>query len=98
MRIALPDPRVELLGAAWWEQTPFGLMPHRLPAWTRAQHPDAGFALNETNGSGVRLRFTTASGRLILHAAVSQWVGLDDGPVPPLRDPGPFDAVVTLPG
>lgn len=94
MRVELPDPRVELLGAAWWEETRCGLIPHRLPAWTRMQFPDAGFGLNETNPSGVRMRFTTASDRVVVHAAVSQWVGLSDGPIPPVRDPGPFDAVV----
>lgn len=95
MRVALPDARVELLGAAWWEETAHGLVPHRLPAWTRAQFPDAGFGLNETNPSGVRVRFATASDRVVLHAAVSQWEGISTGPIPPLRDPGVFDAVVS---
>jgi hypothetical protein len=46
-------------GAIDVEQTPAGLLPHRLPAWARAQCPDAQLAMAESQPSGVRLVFQT---------------------------------------
>ena len=43
MRIALPDPRVEIRGASWVEDG----LPHRLPAWAREQFPDEFMAMVE---------------------------------------------------
>lgn len=70
--ISLPDERVDIRGAAWLEQTPQGLLPHRLPQWTQVHYPDAFFHLNVIQPSGVRLRFTTAASSLTLHVAVSR--------------------------
>ncbi|MEV2195849.1 GDSL-type esterase/lipase family protein [Streptomyces phaeochromogenes] len=41
------------------EQTPQGLLPHRLPAWARRQIPDDRLAVAEVQPSGVRLVFRT---------------------------------------
>lgn len=66
-RVPLPDARVEVRGAAWLEPTADGLLPHRLPAWTRAQFPDDFVAMCDEQPSGVRLRLRTAARRLVLH-------------------------------
>jgi hypothetical protein len=48
-------------GAVDIERTPTGLLPHRLPAWARAQCPDAQLAMAESQPSGVRVVFQTAA-------------------------------------
>ncbi|MFI8850222.1 GDSL-type esterase/lipase family protein [Streptomyces sp. 891-h] len=51
---------VDLLrGALDLERTERGLLPHRLPAWARAQCPDGQLAMAESQPSGVRLVFRT---------------------------------------
>ena len=50
-----------LRGALDVERTPHGLLPHRLPAWARAQLPDDQFSLAESQPSGVRLVFRTSA-------------------------------------
>ncbi|MGA5414399.1 GDSL-type esterase/lipase family protein [Streptomyces pseudogriseolus] len=46
-------------GALDLEETPDGLLPHRLPAWARAQNADGQLAMAESQPSGVRLVFRT---------------------------------------
>ncbi|MDT6983131.1 GDSL-type esterase/lipase family protein [Streptomyces lusitanus] len=46
-------------GALDLEQTPDGLLPHRLPAWARAQNTDGQLAMAESQPSGVRLVLRT---------------------------------------
>ncbi|WP_287813094.1 GDSL-type esterase/lipase family protein [Achromobacter sp.] len=46
-------------GALELEATARGLLPHRLPAWARAQCPDPQLAMVEAQPSGVRLVFQT---------------------------------------
>ncbi|MGA5317235.1 GDSL-type esterase/lipase family protein [Streptomyces pseudogriseolus] len=46
-------------GALDLEETPDGLLPHRLPAWARAQNTDGQLAMAESQPSGVRLAFRT---------------------------------------
>ncbi|GAA2559550.1 SGNH/GDSL hydrolase family protein [Winogradskya consettensis] len=48
-----------LRGASELESTSRGLLPHRLPAWARAQSPDPQLAMVEAQPSGVRLVFRT---------------------------------------
>jgi hypothetical protein len=48
-----------LRGALDVERTAHGLLPHRLPAWARAQIPDDQLALAEAQPSGVRLVLRT---------------------------------------
>ncbi len=53
-------------GALEVEQTPTGLLPHRLPARARAQVPDGQLAMAESQPSGVRLALRTAATALEL--------------------------------
>jgi len=48
-------------GAVELERTEAGLLPHRLPAWARAQYPDPQLAMAEAQPSGVRLALRTAA-------------------------------------
>jgi hypothetical protein len=48
-----------LRGALELEDTGRGLLPHRLPAWARAQCPDPQLAMAESQPSGVRLVLRT---------------------------------------
>jgi len=49
-------------GAVELEPTAVGILPHRLPAWTRTQCRDAQLAMAQSQPSGVRVAFhTTAS-------------------------------------
>lgn len=50
-----------LRGACELEATPHGLLPHRLPAWARAQYPDPQLMMVEAQPAGVRLVFDTAA-------------------------------------
>lgn len=50
-----------LRGFVELEQTQFGLLPHRLPAWARAQCSDLQLAMVEAEPSGVRLVFDSAA-------------------------------------
>jgi len=50
-----------LRGFVELEQTQFGLLPHRLPAWARAQCSDPQLAMVEAEPSGVRLVFDSAA-------------------------------------
>jgi len=50
-----------LRGALELEPTAHGLLPHRLPAWARAQCLDPQLMMVEAQPSGVRLAFTTAA-------------------------------------
>ncbi|MFI9025569.1 GDSL-type esterase/lipase family protein [Streptomyces sp. NPDC053560] len=48
-----------LRGAVEVEHTEHGVLPHRLPAWARAQNSDGQLAMAEAQPSGVRLVFRT---------------------------------------
>ena len=48
-------------GALDLERTAHGLLPHRLPAWARAQNTDGQLAMAESQPSGVRLAFRTSA-------------------------------------
>lgn len=70
--LRLPGSPVELRGAAWLEETADGLLPHRLPAWTRDQFPGVLVAHRDAQPSGVRLCFSGAGERVVLHLAVAR--------------------------
>ena len=53
-------------GAVEIERTEAGWLPHRLPAWARAQCADPQLAMAESQPSGVRLVFETAARALEL--------------------------------
>ncbi|GLY93651.1 GDSL-type esterase/lipase family protein [Actinoplanes sp. NBRC 103695] len=77
-------------GAAELERTPEGLVPHRLPAWARAQCPDPQLAMVESQPSGVRLAFRTRATTIEL-ATVRTVIVLAGVPA---RPDGIFDLVV----
>ena len=56
-----PIPPELIHGAVELERTEAGLLPHRLPAWARAQCRDAQLAMVESQPSGVRLAFSTTA-------------------------------------
>ncbi|MFG1606247.1 GDSL-type esterase/lipase family protein [Actinoplanes sp. NPDC049265] len=79
-----------LKGHAEVERTADGLVPHRLPAWARAQCPDPQLAMVESNPSGVRLAFRTRATTIELDSrrTVIGFAGV------PFRPDGQFDLVV----
>ena len=77
-------------GAAELERTPEGLVPHRLPAWARAQCPDPQLAMVESQPSGVRLAFRTRATSIELDT-VRTVIGFAGAPA---RPDGIFDLVV----
>ncbi|MEH1030699.1 hypothetical protein V6W11_23415 [Micromonospora profundi] len=48
-----------LHGALDVQRTARGVLPHRLPAWARAQYTDGQLAMVEAQPAGVRLAFRT---------------------------------------
>jgi hypothetical protein len=79
-----------LLGAIEVEQTAEGLVPHRLPAWARAQCPDPQLAMVESQPSGVRLAFRTGATTIELDT-LRTVIGFAGAPA---RPGGVFDLVV----
>ncbi|GAA0639905.1 SGNH/GDSL hydrolase family protein [Kutzneria viridogrisea] len=79
-----------LRGAIEVERTEHGVLPHRLPAWARAQYSDGQLAMAESQPSGVRLVFRTRATAVELDARPTKraYVG-----VPPLPD-GLYDLLV----
>src|SRR6478736_9237710 len=79
-----------LRGAIELEHTERGLLPHRLPAWARAQCTDGQLAMAEAKPSGVRLVLRTRATALELDTlrTTTAYRG-----VPPLPD-GIYDLVV----
>jgi hypothetical protein len=77
-------------GALELEETPRGLLPHRLPAWARAQSDDPMLHGAESQPSGVRLVTRTAATRLELEVLATKraYAG-----APPRLD-GQYDVVV----
>jgi len=58
---AVPLTATLIRSAAELEPTERGVVPHRLPAWARAQCPDPQLAMVESQPSGVHLAFRTAA-------------------------------------
>jgi hypothetical protein len=77
-------------GAVELERTSQGVLPHRLPAWARAQVPDDQLAMAEAQPSGVRLAFRTAATAVELDVVRTRnaYVGA------PPRPDGIYDLVV----
>jgi hypothetical protein len=53
-------------GAVELETTQYGVLPHRLPAWARAQTNDGQLAMAEAQPSGVRIVFRTTANEIEL--------------------------------
>jgi len=80
--IGTPLTRDFIHGAVDIERMPTGLLPHRLPAWARAQCPDAQLAMAESQPSGVRLVFQTAATAVELDVLATKRVYGALGPRP----------------
>ena len=90
-------------GAAELEHTAHGILPHRLPAWARAQSPDAQLQMVESQPSGVRLAFRTAATAIELDVRRSRvtYAGLParpDGIIDLMIDGAPFAQAATMGG
>ncbi|MFB7629897.1 GDSL-type esterase/lipase family protein [Streptomyces sp. NPDC056149] len=89
--VPLVDGPVEFRGALEWETVGAAVLPLRLPAWTRAQYPDAFMRGVAEMPSGVRLAFRTEARRLELQVLTTVW-HFDDSP--DLMGPGVVELVV----
>jgi hypothetical protein len=69
--IALEGGPLACVGALDFDRSPTGIIPRRLPAWTRPQVPDLFMHSMISMGSGVRLAFTTDSDVIELDAMVT---------------------------
>ncbi|MBB5113905.1 SGNH/GDSL hydrolase family protein [Micromonospora echinospora] len=79
-----------LRGALDLEQTADGVLPHRLPAWARAQNIDPQLMTAEAMPSGVRLVFRTRATTVELDVLPMKMVYRGTGP----RPDGRYDLVV----
>jgi lysophospholipase L1-like esterase len=90
MMISTPVTSDLLRGAAELESGAYGLIPHRLPAWARAECPDPQLAMAESQPSGVRVTFRTAATVIELDALSTAVVFIGAPP----RPAGVYDLVV----
>ncbi|MEU8136375.1 GDSL-type esterase/lipase family protein [Streptodolium elevatio] len=79
-----------LRGALDLERTDRGLLPHRLPAWARAQWLDGQLAMAESQPSGVRLAFRTRATAVELDTVPTKRVY----PGAPPRPDGVYDLLL----
>ncbi|WP_329204435.1 GDSL-type esterase/lipase family protein [Streptomyces sp. NBC_00683] len=79
-----------LRGALDLERTAQGLLPHRLPAWARAQCADGQLAMAESQPSGVRLVFRTRATAVELDTLPTKRVYVGA----PSRPDGMYDLLV----
>ncbi|MGV9270052.1 GDSL-type esterase/lipase family protein [Kitasatospora sp. NPDC003701] len=77
----LVDGPVEIRGALDLEATPAGVMPRRLPAWTKAQYQDPSVYGGTVMPSGVRLVFRTDA-RVLEFEVLTSTGQLDGDPEP----------------
>ncbi|MFD3521289.1 GDSL-type esterase/lipase family protein [Streptomyces sp. NPDC058653] len=79
-----------LRGAVDLEHTAHGVLPHRLPAWARAQSAGTDLAMVENQPSGVRLAFRTRATAVELDALPTKRVYVGAPP----RPDGVYDLLV----
>ncbi|GGQ09174.1 GDSL-type esterase/lipase family protein [Streptomyces roseolilacinus] len=89
-RITTPVTADLLRGALEVERTEHGVLPHRLPAWARAQCADGQLAMAESQPSGVRLVFRTRATTVELDALPTKRVYVGAPP----RPDGVYDLLV----
>ncbi|MFF6994698.1 SGNH/GDSL hydrolase family protein [Streptomyces sp. NPDC008313] len=77
-------------GALDLERTEHGVLPHRLPAWARAQCDDPQLAMAESQPSGVRLAFRTRATTVELETLPTKRVYVGAPP----RPDGVYDLLV----
>jgi lysophospholipase L1-like esterase len=90
LTVTTPVTPALLRGALEVEPGDRGVLPHRLPAWARAQLPDPQLLMAESQPSGVRLAFRTAATTIELEALPSKRVYAGA----PARPDGVYDLVV----
>lgn len=88
--VSIPITEQILRGAIEIEQTGRGVMPHRLPAWARAQCDDPQLAMAESQPSGVRLAFRSRATEIELDVMPTRRVYLGAPP----RPAGVYDLLV----
>ncbi|AEW98530.1 GDSL-type esterase/lipase family protein [Streptantibioticus cattleyicolor] len=88
--ITTPITESLLRGAIELEPTTHGVLPHRLPAWARAQCTDGQLAMAESQPSGVRLAFRTRATTVELDTLPTKRVY----PGMPPRPDGRYDLIV----
>ncbi|MEU0955032.1 GDSL-type esterase/lipase family protein [Streptomyces niveus] len=79
-----------LRGALELERTAHGVLPHRLPAWARAQNTDPQLAMAEAQPSSVRLAFRTRATVVELDALPTKRVYVGAPP----RPDGVYDLLI----
>ncbi|MEV8022119.1 GDSL-type esterase/lipase family protein [Streptomyces sp. NPDC086554] len=89
-RITTPISAELLRGALDVEHTEHGVLPHRLPAWARAQYADGQLAMAEAQPSGVRLVFRTRATSVELEVLPTKRVYVGAPP----RPDGVYDLLV----
>ncbi|MCX4673299.1 GDSL-type esterase/lipase family protein [Streptomyces sp. NBC_01381] len=89
-RITTPVTAELLRGALDVEHTEHGVLPHRLPAWARAQYADGQLAMAEAQPSGVRLVFRTRATAVELEVLPTKRVYVGAPP----RPDGVYDLLV----
>lgn len=88
--ITTPITPGHLRGTLDLERTEHGLLPHRLPAWVRAQYADPQLANAESQPSGVRIAFRTRATAIELDVLPTKFVYLGAPP----RPDGVFDLLI----
>lgn len=89
-RIPTPITASIVRGALELEHTANGILPHRLPAWARAQCADPQMAMAESQPSGVRVVFRTRATMIELDAVRTKRVYAGAPP----RPDGVYDVLV----
>ncbi|MCC3765875.1 GDSL-type esterase/lipase family protein [Glycomyces sp. TRM65418] len=70
-------------GAVEVEETPRGLLPHRLPRWARRQIPDRFMVQTSAESAGVRLALRTAADVIELDVQARRLAADAEAPMPP---------------
>ncbi len=87
--VVLEGGPIAWVGALDFDRLPTGLVPRRLPSWTRPQIPDLLLEVVTKMPSGVRLRFTTTSKTIELDVMMTHLRQL-----PHAQRPAVFDLVI----
>lgn len=80
--VALPGPMVELRGALDLDGSDRGVIPRRLPAWTRLRLPDVNTDYVVRCGAGVRIALAT-NARLLELDVLTQRITMESVPMSP---------------
>ena len=79
----VPLDEIEVRGAITVDRTDGGLLPRRLPAWARAQIPDAFMVQTSAESAGIRLAFRTSATVIELDVRARRMAPDAVSPLPP---------------